>query len=84
MHVRLSGGSIPSGVTHCIDDTALFEVFGTGFQVDGSPVGYGDVVAPTGTLTGTLESTDALSMDFAQAGSGGCTGTLRLSAPPAP
>ena len=84
VHVRLSGGTIPSGVTHCVDDTALFEVFGTGFQIDGSPVGYGDVVGTSVTLSGTLESGDPIAADFAQGDPGGCSGTLRLSAPPAP
>lgn len=80
-HVDWSGGTVGSLVD--VRDTSLVVVHGSGFEVDGQPVPYGDLAATSGLLTGTLANGDPLSVSFLQGDAGGSSsGTLRL-APPA-
>jgi hypothetical protein len=50
---------------------------GYGFEVNDSPVPYGDISELFGRLTGTLASGESLDNIFYQGG-GGYTGTIRL------
>jgi hypothetical protein len=63
------------------DDSSTIYVIGGGFRVDGVWVPYGDLVATTGELSGTLASGEPINTDFCQGG-GSCTGTITLLFPP--
>lgn len=73
-----SGGAI-GGPIHAMRH-GEFYVFGSGFAVDGVPVGYGALISMSGTLTGTLNSGESIIVDFRQGEtySGSNTGTIIL------
>jgi hypothetical protein len=64
--VTMNGGWV-GGKLLAVESSAI-TLFGTGFAVDGTPVGYGPIAALSGTLTGTLLSGDALGNPFCHAG----------------
>jgi hypothetical protein len=77
--IRMSGGEIWKNIW--AGGSSLIEIVGTDFMVDGQPVPFGDLVALTGTLTGTLASSDPIGNTFFQGGyvSGSmASGTVRL------
>jgi len=75
--VAISGGQIGQFVYAA--NSATVEISGTNFAVDGNPVPYGDLTDPIGVLTGTLESSEAISNTFYQGdGTGFYSGTIRL------
>ena len=59
--VTISGGRADSLRA---SDSAHVTLVGTGFAVDGTPVGYGPLSASSGVLTGTLQSGDHLNTQF--------------------
>jgi len=79
--VTVMGGEI--GNSEALDDAVIIFV-GADFKVDGVPVGYGDVAAKTGILTGRLASGEAIENEFHQgeAPGGEFTGTLSLAGVP--
>ena len=52
--VTMSGGWLAEGHQIVAEDSATIRIFGTGFAVGGTPVGYGPIAASEGYLTGTL------------------------------
>ena len=64
--VSISGGSI--GINIDVRDNSQVYIFGSGFEIDGVPVGYGEITTGTidefgrltGTLTGVLQTGDPL------------------------
>jgi hypothetical protein len=75
--VTINGGIVRGlGATH----SSVIKIEGSGFEVDGVPVPYGDLTAETGTLTGTLASGDPVEYFFYQGQAGGAfyTGTISL------
>jgi hypothetical protein len=75
--VEIKGGEI-SGNLYA-KQTSTIRVFGSGFAVNGVPVDPGELEAMNGMLTGTLDSDDALSVNFQQGyPSGEYTGTIEL------
>jgi cysteine-rich repeat protein len=85
--VTISGGQV-AGPLLAIEPPSTITIIGTGFEVNGLPVPYGDL-APTGTLTGTLLSGDPIDTLFFNdgwdsepcdnLGYPGCHGTITLS-----
>ncbi len=76
---------IDGGMTDAIvsaSGSSLIEFIGSDFMVDGVPVGYGDLGAVSGTLSGTLASGDILT-DFLMF-SRLDDGIIRLTATPVP
>ncbi len=63
-------------------DASTVFIAGSGFEVDGNPVPYGDLTALSGILTGTLASGEPLDLWFGQGG-GTYTGTITLIPEPA-
>jgi hypothetical protein len=69
-YVEISGGVIVDELN--VRDNSLLEIYGSNFAVDGIPVGYGPITEGTvneldmltGTLTGTLVSSDLLNNAF--------------------
>jgi hypothetical protein len=59
--LELRGGSVV-GPIEITGEHARVTVHGTGFAVDGVPVIFSETTATSGTLTGTLESGEALSV----------------------
>jgi hypothetical protein len=88
--ILLTAGSL--GVPHTIKaaDNGLIEIVGSGFQVDGVGVGFGDRVATDGILSGVLASGENFDTLFFQGGGSVgpagpfWTGTIRLVAVPEP
>ncbi len=82
LHASGSSSSILSGGT--VDmlyaaDSALIEILGNSFTVDGVPVPYGDLSAQSGTIQGVFNSGTPFSNTFFQGGYGSTyTGTIRL------
>jgi len=75
--VELKGGEI-GGILYA-KGMSTIRIFGSGFAVNGAPVDPGELEAMNGTLTGTLDSDDALSVSFQQGyPSGDYTGTIEL------
>jgi hypothetical protein len=74
--VTLSGGSRLAMLE--AKGSSVITLVGSGFAVDGVPVPYGDLAAPTGFLTGTLASGDRLNETLFYQGGGSYTGTIRL------
>lgn len=64
--VTLSGGSIGGEVWAW--DSSTITIVGSGFEVNGTPVPFGNLTALTGTLTGTLLFGDSLNNVFRQGG----------------
>jgi hypothetical protein len=60
--IAIIGGSI--GVALYAFNSSILSVAGTGLEVDGVPVPYGDLAATAGTLTGTLASGDPVGNVF--------------------
>jgi hypothetical protein len=60
--VTMSGGSV-GGEFEAFEFSTI-TVRGTGFAVDGVPVGFGPIAATEGRLTGTLESGEPLDNEF--------------------
>jgi len=58
----LRGGSIY--VLLWSHENSTIEVVGSGFQVDGTPVGEGPLLATSGVLSGTLENGNAINNSF--------------------
>ncbi len=52
------------------EGNGTINIFGTDFAVDGSPVGFGQLAALSGLLTGTLEDGSKLNNDFEQIDNG--------------
>jgi len=75
--LSLTGGIV--GEQLRAEGDGLMLIFGSGFEVNGTPVPYGDLVAMSGVLTGMLSSGDLLSNEFKQGGLDGTyNGTIRL------
>jgi hypothetical protein len=82
--ITITGGTVGGGWLSA-SDSALMEIVGSDFALDGAPISYGALSAQTGTLTGTLLSGEVLSNTFYQGGYGGWAhGTITLSAIPEP
>jgi hypothetical protein len=60
-HLELRGGSIIGPIELSAAETTS-TVHGTAFAVNGAPVMFGETTASSGTLTGTLESGETLSL----------------------
>jgi cysteine-rich repeat protein len=85
--LTISGGQV-GGPLFAIEPLSTITIIGTGFEVNGLPVSYGDLPM-TGTLTGTLMSGDPIDVVFfgdgwdsppcSDLGYGGCYGTITLS-----
>jgi hypothetical protein len=76
--VTMSGGTVEDELV--ADESSTITIVGSGFEVDGVPVLYGDLTALTGTLTGALASGDPIDNVFFQGG-GSHTGTITLASP---
>ena len=63
--IVLSGGSVGSIAAF---DSSTITIAGTGFAVNGFPVGYGPIPIPFGTLTGSLLSGDPINRTFCHDG----------------
>ncbi len=82
--IEFSGGAV--GGSFLAQDGGEIRIFGSGFRVDGNPVGLGPVTATTGVLSGNLASGAGFSNPFRQgeAGSGAAyTGRIVLVPEPA-
>jgi hypothetical protein len=71
----MRGGDI--GGQLLASNTAIITIVGHGFEVNDSPVLYGEIAALFGRLTGTLASDEPIDNIFYQGG-GSYTGTIRL------
>lgn len=76
--VTISGGD--GAVVLVATDSAHVTLVGTGFAVDGTPVGYGPPSASYGVLTGTLQSGNHLYLPYALRSA---EAIISVSAPPA-
>lgn len=75
--IRWNGGTVGGALVAY--DASRIEVVGDEFEVDGVPVGNGDLVAATGVLSGRLASGAVFSVSFFQgADTGPTTGTIHL------
>ena len=63
----ITGGDVGSTA---LDILGTMEIHGTGFMIDGISVGYGQVTASSGWITGTLQNVDSLETAFYTEGSG--------------
>jgi uncharacterized protein YjbI with pentapeptide repeats len=83
--IELSGASFDQYASLGARDASRIRVFGSGFAVDASPIGFGSIPSATGTLSGTLASGIAIDNAFAHKGGtcGGlsCTGRVLVLAP---
>lgn len=83
--IELSGGTLTAPVSIGARDESTIRIFGSGFQVDGSPVPFGPLAQPAGTLSGVLQSGDPLANAYGHQGGdcGGiaCTGTIFVLSP---
>ncbi len=61
--IEISGGYIGPGGIYAYGDSQI-TIFGRDFNVNGLGVGYGEITASSGTLTGTLENGDPIDNDF--------------------
>lgn len=59
-----SGGTIRGSIL--ARSVGEFYIYGSGFAVDGVPVGYGALTAVSGTLTGTFHSGESIRVEFRQ------------------
>lgn len=82
-YLAIAGGTIGGSSIADIRvlGSALIEIFGSDFAIDGIPVGFGDVSALTGQLTGTLGSGELIDNDFEHVLG---AGTIRLMPIPEP
>jgi hypothetical protein len=64
--IAWTGGTISGDLVAY--DSSQIVIFGSGFAVDGSPVGFGPITALDGTLTGTLLSGDPINSSFCHSG----------------
>jgi hypothetical protein len=71
--IEFLGAALTEFVSLGARDNSTIRLFGSGFAVDGVPVPYGSVPAPTGLLSGTLQSGDTINNAFAHQG-GDCGG----------
>lgn len=76
--ILLTGGFIGSKLQAF--DSSTITIVGNGFAVDGTPVPFGDLTAPTGVLTGTLASGDLINNVFFQQNPAEALGTITLVA----
>ena len=60
--VIMSGGSVVTELI--VGNNSQITIYGTDFNVNGEPVGYGPITAASGILTGTLDSGEAINNDF--------------------
>lgn len=69
--ISLFGGDLTAATNNLgigAFDSAEIRIGGSGFMVDGLPVGLGPLSATSGTLSGTLSSGEAFSVDFVHNG----------------
>jgi hypothetical protein len=59
-------------------DSSTITIIGHDFEVNGSPVPYGEIAEPFGRLTGTLASGESIDNIFYQGGFSYYTGTITL------
>lgn len=57
-----SGGTVAGSIFGIFE--GVLTVFGSGFEIDGLPVGFGPITVDTGTLTGTLADGTAINNTF--------------------
>jgi len=82
----LAGGTI-GGAIRLVGAEARLTIYGTGFEVDGTPVPYGELTATSGVLTGSLFLGGALDNAFRHGGAAcgvpptTCAGTILLAPP---
>lgn len=63
--ITMSGGALGSGsLILAAEPTGTISLIGSDFAVDGISVGFGPILASSGTLTGTLQSGNAISNFF--------------------
>jgi hypothetical protein len=83
--IELLGGAMNEFVSIGARDDSRIRIFGNDFSVSGQLLPYGMVVAPTGTISGTLANGDPINNPFAHRGAdcGGqpCTGRILVLAP---
>lgn len=73
--ITILGGVQPTTYEELIAlDSSAIMIFGTGFAVNGAPVGYGPIASGEGQLTGTLLSGDLIDSYFCHFG---CTSLAR-------
>lgn len=60
--ITLAGGTVRGQLR--VFESGRIWIVGSGFQLDGIPVPFGDLIADSGTLTGTLASGDSLDNAF--------------------
>ena len=73
-------GGLDVGDDMYVDGASVLRFFGSSFEVNGLPVGYGDISSISGTLSGILESGEAFSVDIGTGSSN--TGTIVLTPEP--
>ena len=70
--ITVTGGEVRGDILAF--HSSAITIVGTGFAVDGGPVGYGMIMALDGMLTGMLDSGEMINTRFCHGGSGACTG----------
>ena len=83
--IEFTGGALTEHVSLGARDDSTIRLFGSGFAVNGVPVGLGRLPADEGLLSGDLQSGDPINNAFAHQGGDcdgvPCTGRVIVSAP---